>query len=124
VVKVLDGQLGADREWLLPARGKDGPLRSSALVHELIKLQSGKSPELALPDGHVTGHDLRRTWASTASGLGVEGLVVERQLQHSLRKTGLSAVAGVYLVSDLLDRRYAAVELVDAHWAYRAIAQT
>jgi integrase len=120
--------LGTDRKWLLPAMGSNGAhLAFQALAHALKALQ--RSGALKLPDGEVRGHDLRRTWASTAAKLttrdahgrtvrAIDGTTIERQLQHALRQetTGLSAVAGVYLASDPFELRQAAVELVDAHW--------
>jgi integrase len=117
MVKELDEKYGADREWLIPSPAKlSRHISPSALIHALMEAQD--TGELKLPGGYLVGHDFRRAWASTAvRDCRVEALVVERQLWHSLSNAGLSAVAGVYLVDDVLDRRREAVEAVDAWWA-------
>lgn len=117
VLRELDERYGADREWLIPSPANQRRhISPAALIHQMGLDQDAE--KLVLPGGYLVGHDLRRSWASTAvRACGVEALVVERQLWHSLDNAGLSAVAGVYLVDDAFDRRRAAVEAVDAHWA-------
>lgn len=49
-----------------------------------------------------TLHDLRRTFATTAEGVGVQGYTLKRLLNH---KTGASDVTGGYIVTDVQSLR-------------------
>jgi integrase len=99
-------------DFVLPAtQKKEGHISGDTYADAMMRL-TRKGGRLELPGGPVRPHDARRTFASTATRLGVERYVVERCLQHSLGK-----VSDTYLVDDSLERRRAAHVLVDEHWA-------
>ena len=93
--------------FVLPSESKAGHLTGDVYADALHRL----TQRLELAGGPVRPHDARRTFAATATRLGVERYVVDKALQHSLGKIG-----DTYLVDDSLDRRRAAHVLVDEHW--------
>jgi integrase len=97
-------------DFVLGATLKKGHVSGDVYADAMMRL-TRKGGRLQLPSGPVRPHDARRTFASTATRLGVERYVVERCLQHSLGK-----VSDAYLVDDSLERRRAAHVLVDEHW--------
>jgi integrase len=97
-------------EFVLGATLKKGHISGDVYADAMMRL-TRKGGRLQLVGGPVRPHDARRTFASTATRLGVERYVLERCLQHSLGK-----VSDTYLVDDSLDRRRAAHVLVDEHW--------
>ena len=109
---VLTGLKAAPHgEFVLGATLRKGHISGDVYADAMMRL-TRKGGRLQLPGGPVRPHDARRTFASTATRLGVERYVVERCLQHSLGK-----VSDTYLVDDSLERRRAAHVLVDEHWA-------
>ncbi len=77
--------------WLFPASQGEGPIAPPALNKQLqdrqrtappMKGRASKTGALALPGGKWTPHDLRRTFATTASRLGVSPEVIHLCLNH------------------------------------------
>jgi integrase len=101
-----------DAEYVLPAASEEGHLTTDVLADALGRL-TRKGGRLQLPGGNYRPHDARRTWASNAERLGVDRLVIERVLQHSLGKIG-----DTYLIAGDVERRRAAHVLVDEHWTH------
>ncbi len=109
VLKVLESK--PHGVFVLGATLRKGHISGDVYADAMMRL-TRKGGRIQLPGGQVRPHDARRTFASTATRLGVERYVVERILQHSLGK-----VSDTYLVDDSLERRRAAHILVDEHWA-------
>ena len=110
-MSVLTGpEMEPNGDFVLGATLKQGHISGDVYADAKMRL-TRKGGRLQLPGGPVRPHDARRTFASTATRLGVERYVVERCLQHSLGK-----VSDTYPVDDSLERRGAAHVLVDEHW--------
>jgi integrase len=91
----------------------DGPMRGDVLANELAKAQKGRgniAPVLSVVGW--TAHDLRRTWATLASELGVPPHVIAACLNH--RSVNSSVTFAHYLVTDFLPERRRAHDLVSA----------
>lgn len=88
--------------------GKFGnQLGPTSLIQAIIRLQTSKTdkpPQLIL-DAHLTVHDLRRTFATCMSKLGVDYHICELALGHSLPK-----LVRTYNVTDRPDEQREAVQ--------------
>ena len=90
VLKVLEDKPHGD--FVLGATLKKGHISGDVYADAMMRL-TRKGGRLQLPGGPVRPHDARRTFASTATRLGVERYVVER-MPSALAGEGLGHVPG------------------------------
>lgn len=117
--------------WVFPNRAGKGPVciksfgkqltdRQRANDGERLSRRSKNTDALALPGGHWTAHDLRRTAATIMAGLGISSDVIEECLNHMIQ----GRVTRVYI----RDRREAdqarAFDALGAKLAELATGQT
>lgn len=105
---------GVRCHYVFPTASAGGHLTGDVYADALMRLTRPREggARIPLPGGRVRPHDARRTFATTATRLGVQELIVQRCLQHSRGKvTDTYFVAG----SDFEVRREAH-QRVDDYW--------
>jgi integrase len=107
--------------FLFPT-GEGTCLRADVVGNELSKAQNGikegkrrRARDATIPVAGWTAHDIRRTWATVASELGVAPHVIAAALNH--QSVNSSVTFAHYVRNDFLPERRAAYKLVSAHIA-------
>lgn len=107
--------------YLFPT-GEDTCLRADVIGNELNKAQNGieaghrrRKRAATIPVAGWTAHDIRRTWATVASELGVAPHVIAAALNH--QSVNSSVTFAHYVRNDFMAERRAAYKLVSAHIA-------
>ncbi|TPJ52739.1 integrase arm-type DNA-binding domain-containing protein [Mesorhizobium sp. B2-6-4] len=115
--RLAEGKKG----YLFPV-GEDGCLRGDVVANELAKAQKGteagkgrRQRDATMPVAGWTAHDVRRTWATLASKLGVPPHVIAASLNH--QSVNSSVTFAHYVRNDFMPERREAHKLVSAHIA-------
>lgn len=106
--------VAGDSPWVLASPvHPEAHVEAKALIHAVRRMCARPRAGFS---GFFTVHDLRRTWRSWASDLGIDHVVAERCLGHvaPLRAAGFSNAADVYARGALLQQRADAMERVGA----------
>ncbi|MEI5680477.1 MULTISPECIES: tyrosine-type recombinase/integrase [unclassified Mesorhizobium] len=99
----------------------DGPIRGDVVANELSKAQKSKADKPALmPVAGWTAHDVRRTWATIASELGIPPHIIAAALNHQSVNSGVTFAH--YVRNDFMPERRAAHEAVSGHIAKLTIS--
>ena len=109
-------ELAGDSEYLFPSRVKN---IDTHIDHGTFKLMCTKIKKLKDKDGLIlraggwTTHDLRRTFASHLQEFVTNPLIIEKCLNHSLKRT-LSGAASAYMRHDYFKERMEVMEKWEA----------
>lgn len=120
--KAILKRLAEGKKGFLFPVGEEGCLRGDVVANELAKAQKGtaagkgrRQRDATMPVAGWTAHDVRRTWATIASKLGVPPHVIAASLNH--QSVNSSVTFAHYVRNDFMPERREAHKLVSAHIA-------
>lgn len=94
---------GKKKGFLFPI-GDEGPIRGDVVANEIAKAQKGRyGTKPSLTVAGWTAHDIRRTWATMASELGIAPHVIAASLNHKSVNSGVTFAH--YINNDFLPER-------------------